>query len=394
MPAFNTMGSTPGLGTGLYTTANPSFFRNNFLDEAALDNALSEDEDGLESLNLTEQLSKIDTAAPSEVPPREGLYSTPLSWEKPQPGLRSDPLLSSFNPNTPLLSDMEQKNLLAIALNTNRPQSANFGPNYGAGFGFGYDYDALSGTFPTLGADALLESFGTTNLNDLSVPMAAVQSQLQPQSQSQPQPSLQSQAPLAASQYSPSLMQNQPPSQTQQQRPLTIPTQQHSQGQQAQPPPQPQYYRQTHGLPFQPLQQRPGSDSPAQEQARAAPQTQQPPPPEPRNRISGQRQPQQPTAADKAKGGFAQELSAAEDKAKEKSKSGDRAAHNDIERKYRTNLKDKISELRDSVPALKAIPEEGLEEEEEEDFAASQRLPKVSKVSISVRWTLKFGVLT
>ena len=380
MPAFNTMGSTPGLGTGLYTTANPSFFRNDFLDDAALDNALSEDEDGLESLNLTDQLSKIDTAAPSEVPPREGLYSTPLSWEKPQPGLRSDPLLSSFNPNTPLLSDMEQKNLLAIALNTNRPPSANFGPNYGTGFGFGYGYDALGGTFPTLGADALLESFGTTNLNDLSAPMAAAQSQLQPQSQPQPQPSLQSQAPLAASQYASSQMQNQPLTHVQQQRPQTIPTQQRPQGQQAQPQPQPQpqYHQQTHGLLSQPLQQRPKSKSPAQEQAQATPQPRQPPPPEPQSYISDQTQPQQPTAADKAKGVSAEETAAAEEKAKEKPKSGDRAAHNDIERKYRTNLKDKISELRDSVPALKAIPEEGLEEDD--DAAASQRLPKVSNV--------------
>ena len=393
MPAFNTMGSTPGLGTGLYTTANPSFFRNDFLDDAALDNALSEDEDGLESLNLTDQLSKIDTAAPSEVPPREGLYSTPLSWEKPQPGLRSDPLLSSFNPNTPLLSDMEQKNLLAIALNTNRPQSGNLGPNYGTGFGFGYGYDALSGTFPTLGADALLESFGTTNLNDLSVPMATAQSQLQPQPQPQPQPPLQSPAPLAASQYASTQLKNQPPSQAQRQRPQTIPTQQHSQGQQAQPSPQPQYYRQTHDLLSQPLQKRPKSKSPAQEQAHTAPQPRQPPPPEPQGRISEQTQPQQPTAADKAKGVYAQEVADADEKVKEKPKSGDRAAHNDIERKYRTNLKDKISELRDSVPALKAIPEEGLEEEE--DIAASQRLPKVSKVSIDIsRVSLYFGVLT
>lgn len=67
------------------------------------------------------------------------------------------------------------------------------------------------------------------------------------------------------------------------------------------------------------------------------------------------------------------------EKGKDKMKSGDRAAHNDIERKYRTNLKDKISELRDAVPALKSIREEGAEEPEED--TAQQRPPKVSKVS-------------
>lgn len=67
------------------------------------------------------------------------------------------------------------------------------------------------------------------------------------------------------------------------------------------------------------------------------------------------------------------------EKGKEKLKTGDRAAHNDIERKYRTNLKDKISELRDSVPALRAIREEGADDGDE--GSAQQRPPKVSKVS-------------
>ncbi|RDA91004.1 hypothetical protein CP533_3115 [Ophiocordyceps camponoti-saundersi (nom. inval.)] len=39
-----------------------------------------------------------------------------------------------------------------------------------------------------------------------------------------------------------------------------------------------------------------------------------------------------------------------------KPRSADRIAHNDVERKYRTNLKVKIAELRDAVPALQSLP--------------------------------------
>lgn len=67
------------------------------------------------------------------------------------------------------------------------------------------------------------------------------------------------------------------------------------------------------------------------------------------------------------------------DKGKDKLKAGDRTAHNDIERKYRTNLKDKIAELRDAVPALMSIPEDG--EDDGESSSNPQRAPKVSKVS-------------
>jgi hypothetical protein len=46
------------------------------------------------------------------------------------------------------------------------------------------------------------------------------------------------------------------------------------------------------------------------------------------------------------------------EKPKDKPRSSERAAHNDIERKYRTNLKDRIAELRDAIPTLRAIPED------------------------------------
>lgn len=101
-------------------------------------------------------------------------------------------------------------------------------------------------------------------------------------------------------------------------------------------------------------------------------------PPESLSDPHGLARPQGTAAVDKSKDSPTEEApTMAGEKHKEKAKSGDRAAHNDIERKYRTNLKDRISELRDSVPALRAIPEEGLEEDEEE--GAASRLPKVSK---------------
>lgn len=372
MPAFNTMSSTPGLGTGLYTTPNPSFFRaEDFIDDSALDHALSDDEDGVDSLNLGDQLSKIDSAPPTDVPPREGLYSTPLSWEKPRPGLRSDPLLSSFASNTPFLSDMEQQNLLAIALNTNRPPPANFGAALGSGYGFGgVGYDVLGGGFPTLGANALLESLGSSNLNDSSRPAE------QPRPTTQPQPGPQPQAPLQRPIQAGSAQSQQSLSgQVQHQQPQGPRNQQRGQGQQVHR--QPQHGRQTQGPASQTLQPPPKPKSPAQEQDSSAAQARQAQSSRPQGDAHDPTQPREPTVSEKGKNVSTQGgAEAGGEKPKEKAKSGDRAAHNDIERKYRTNLKDRISELRDSVPALRAIPDGG----EEEEGAASQRHPKVSKV--------------
>lgn len=66
------------------------------------------------------------------------------------------------------------------------------------------------------------------------------------------------------------------------------------------------------------------------------------------------------------------------EKPKEKPKNNERAAHNDIERKYRTNLKDKIAELRDAIPSLRAIPED---DDPNSPTGSSRTAPKVSKVN-------------
>ncbi|KAF9876069.1 helix-loop-helix DNA-binding domain-containing protein [Colletotrichum karsti] len=272
---LNPMSTTPGLGAGLYT--NPVFKPEDFMDDTALDNALSEDEDVLESMNLGDQLGKIDSQPPSEVPPREGLYSTPLSWEKPAPGLRMNPLFGMggmgggmAGMGAPML-DPEQRRLLAIALNTGRSSSTSIGS--GMGFGVGAD----------LGPEfASLENFdahmATASMNDLT-------------------------------------------------RGPEDPDLQHNKGKEKE-------------------------KAPAQRPA-----------------VS-----RTTTAA-----------TGVSEKSKDKGKGGDRTAHNDIERKYRTNLKDRISELRDAVPSLRSIPEDGGEDAEVD--SQSQRGPKVSKGTVLTKAT-------
>ena len=64
---------------------------------------------------------------------------------------------------------------------------------------------------------------------------------------------------------------------------------------------------------------------------------------------------------------------------KEKGKSADRSAHNVIEKKYRTNLRDKIAELRSAVPSLHNTSEDGAEDGE--DSATQSKQTRTSKVS-------------
>lgn len=203
------------------------------------------DDDGFSSIHLADHLSRIESAAPRDVPPREGLYSTPLSWEKPQPGIRMDTLMGLQNP---ALNATEQRQLMAIAMNP--------GPNAG-GLGSTLNFD-----FGGLSADTPL-AFGA-GLGDNST----------------------------------------------------------SQGPKPVSPPQPPA-----------AQPRPAPPNPPKKQGNAT------------------------------------------EKGKHKPRS-DRAAHNDIERKYRTNLKDKIAELREAVPSLRTKPENGGPD----DGTQASRPAKVSKV--------------
>ncbi|KAF5134624.1 Transcription factor CPH2 [Metarhizium anisopliae] len=68
-----------------------------------------------------------------------------------------------------------------------------------------------------------------------------------------------------------------------------------------------------------------------------------------------------------------------------KARSADRIAHNDVERKYRTNLKDKIAELRAAVPALQTSGGEG--DSEGGSAGGQQSAAKISKGTVLTKAT-------
>lgn len=294
--------ATPGLGTGIYATA-PTFKGTDFFDDNALDNALSDDEEGLDSMSLEEHLSKIETMPPPEVPPREGLYSTPLSWEKPEPGLRVEPNFgmgdgsAGMNPGfgqtmpgvgNQVLSNDEQRRLLAIAMNTSRtPATARTPASFMPPSGFGLGFGAGLGT-------GLPPDFSASIDSILGGPSTADHSQRQ----------------------------------------TPTPT----------------------------------------DSTKAASRNQD---------VKTETSSEAGTALSSSRPGLSRTTTTTTDKGKDKLKAGDRTAHNDIERKYRTNLKDKISELRDAVPALHSIPEDGVDEGDGSD----QRAPKVSKGTVLTKAT-------
>ncbi|KAH7312356.1 hypothetical protein B0I35DRAFT_480817 [Stachybotrys elegans] len=250
--------TVPGLGTGLYTQPSMPVVPEEYLDDAAFEGSLSDDEDNFESLNLRSQLPSSDVFPPSEVPPREGLYSTPLSWERPQLGLPAGvnasasasasgstaelPRRPSENvdfplpqPGTMALSAAERRRLIAIAMNVSQAP-ASFMPStgFGLGFGAGLDYNKSSSDDASPGSGF-----------------------------------------------------------------------------------------------SKPGQKKGGSES-----------------------MDSTREPSDSKGKHPAKRpNFSRNNT--NDKTKDKGKSADRLAHNDIERKYRTNLKDKIAELRDAVPNLR-----------------------------------------
>lgn len=264
------------------------------------------------TMNLAEQMSQIDTMPPSEVPPREGLYSTPLSWEKPQPGLRLDSLMSTQDPHQ--LNEEDQRRLIAIAMNTG-PVMGGLGSGQFGGLGNNNNrgYISGSGLHATLASGLSLGGFGgfggMGQMGQMGGGMGSMGGMgafggglgsLGMGQMTDDAPLLRPETPAVA-------------------RP-------------------PQLSR--------PRLSRTNTDRSATE--------------------------------DKGKG---KETEMEDGDMKGKVKPGDRTAHNDIERKYRTNLKDRIAELRDAVPALRTM-EEGVPEEGDSSAPASR--PKVSKVSDGV----------
>ncbi|KAG5977411.1 hypothetical protein E4U55_006832 [Claviceps digitariae] len=70
-----------------------------------------------------------------------------------------------------------------------------------------------------------------------------------------------------------------------------------------------------------------------------------------------------------------------------KVRSADRIAHNDVERKYRTNLKDKIAELRAAVPALHTCGTNAEGDSEGGSAAGQQSGNKISKGTVLTKAT-------
>ena len=117
-----------------------------YAEDSAVDNALSDEECKLSCINLIDNLSKIDSTPPTDVPPGEGPYSTPLSWERPQPGLQPNVGAGVFGPVT---SEAEQQRLMAIALNKG-PSMGAVAPNFNL-----HSSNILSSFTPSLGRQVL-----------------------------------------------------------------------------------------------------------------------------------------------------------------------------------------------------------------------------------------------
>jgi hypothetical protein len=379
-------GFAGGMGSGTFA---PNF---DDMDDSALDKALSDtggatgaagdhdddfddddnDRDDL-GLNLTEQLSKYDTAPPSDVPQREGLYSTPLSWERPQAGLRVDPLLGGLQTTAPgQLAPAEQARLISIALGTG---SMTGGLGHGAGIGSGVPRLGAAAAAANLAAAFPYASSATQGYGGAASPYGGgmfggagfggypgyASGSVAGYGMAPPPPTF-------------GQMMN---------------LQQQSQPQQSHPPSLEDLLEQTRPRPLPPEQ------SPSRKASSTYVKSE-------RDEMEGAgsgrgtTEPKGKEAESQAAGG-SQKGKGKEDTPSDRQGSmstasagggaggprADRAAHNDIERKYRTNLKDRIAELRDAIPSLRTIREgETLDDDDDDVGGTKGGGPKVSKVSL------------
>jgi len=74
-----------------------------------------------------------------------------------------------------------------------------------------------------------------------------------------------------------------------------------------------------------------------------------------------------------------------------------KTAHNMIEKRYRTNLNDKIAQLRDAVPSLRMTQRQGGADDAEgftdDDFSSLSQVPKLNKATILSKATDYIGQL-
>lgn len=293
---------TPGLGSGLYANPTAPFREEDFLDDSAFDHSLSEDDELFDTVNLNDQLSKIETLPSTEPQSSRSLYSTPsLGWEKPQQGIQPSSITMSDEIPRRMTSDSwdpipqgtnytltpdERRRLLEIAMGPSR-MSAYVSPNrFNLGYGstmqpsltqeFGFGFGAPKQGLNPVGM------FQRNNSTDTTA------SGLSQQNRDLKHKHLKNETP-----------------------PKTVPA------------------------------KRPST------------------------------------------------LSETSSIGKEKTKSADRMAHNDVERKYRTNLKDKITELRNAVPALQAATEN-----EQDNGQGNAKVSKVSIIIPQLRHICEMTLLT
>ncbi|KAL5598569.1 hypothetical protein BROUX41_003504 [Berkeleyomyces rouxiae] len=396
IPPFNPLATTtPGLGAGLYTNPVNTILKPDdfIIDEAALENnTLSEDDDILDSMNLGEQLSKIDTMPPSStlLPPRENLYSTPLSWEKPTLGnppirMEPSPLDAGLNPPpiptnmdlaNPMINEAEQRRLLGIALNSNRNVPYNAFPfgNYSTSLFAG----GMGATMLNPETASLFEqAFNTSSFSSLTQ-TPNLDATMSRDHHQQQQPQEKQQAKQQASQQN---AQRQYQQRQQKPQPLQV---------QNLPPAEPQILAesspQTQTQSDSGLQQSTPKTEPKESPATASVSmanasyttTATTVTTKTTSSVAPSAEAKAPPVA--AAAADAPLPTTSVDHSCDLPKTNDRTAHNDIERKYRTNLKDKIAELRDAIPALR-----GLADEEEDDGAP--RPQKVSKGTVLTKAT-------
>ncbi|KYK55085.1 helix-loop-helix DNA-binding domain-containing protein [Drechmeria coniospora] len=288
-----TAGSTmPGLGSGQYSAAMAPFREEDFIDDTAFDQALSDDEDLFDSAHLGEQMSEMEKLAPPQPPQpppplpmlsvpavgkHQALYASPQAWDRVQLGMRP-PMAPNDMPRqfrrdiwdalphgaNQVLSPEEQRRLLEIALNTGRMPGSFIPPN-----GFGIGFGAGLGARPPAEFEKRAALTAKRRSSSASAPKAEESSADGKRKQQDKKP--------AATKAGPS--------------------------------------------------KKPGDHA--------------------------------------------------------KPKSADRIAHNDVERKYRTNLKDRIAELRDAVPALHSPAHEA----ESDGGSGQQGAAKVSKGTVLTKAT-------
>ncbi|KAL7975012.1 hypothetical protein HDV63DRAFT_399093 [Trichoderma sp. SZMC 28014] len=285
---------TPGLGSGLYADPTNQFREEDFLDDSAFDHSLSEDDDLFDTMNLNDQLPKIETQPSTEGQSSRSLYSTPsMGWEKPQTGILPSAVSMAEEIPRRMGSDAwdampqaaanfnltleERRRLLEIAMGPNR-MSAFISPNrFNMGFG-------ASSTQPSMGQDFGSFSFG----------------------------------PKQGMSHVGMFQRNNSTDTTAS-----------------------------------------GLSLPNRDLKHKHSKHETPPKMVPSKRASTH--------------------SESSSVSKEKAKSADRIAHNDVERKYRTNLKDKITELRNAVPALHQVSEGEAD--------SAQGISKVSKGTVLTKAT-------